>query len=124
MSAEQNTAFEYTDLELLEKARNSKSTLKEELQIQNTPFTAIKEDGGGWFAAMGQNKLTEEFETTEELLAWIDVNHWEFLIRVVLMVVQTLDMQKMKGMKEYMDKQKLGTAPQTIDEQTINKLTN
>ncbi|AXH78017.1 MAG: hypothetical protein [Microviridae sp.] len=121
MKEETNTTFEFTDTELLEKARNSKSTLKEELPIQDTPFTAIKEDGG-WFAAMGPNKLTEEFETTEELLAWIDVNHWEFLIRVVLMVVQTLDMQKMKGMKEYMDKK--NAESQGIEEGFNNVKTN
>jgi len=107
MKEEANTTFESSGPELLEKARNSKSTLLEEAPILGTPFKAVKEEKGGWFAAMGMNKLTEEHETIEELLEWMEVNHWELLVRVITMVVQTLDLHKAKAIKEYMEKEKL-----------------
>jgi len=105
MKEKANTAFESSGPELLEKARNSQSTLLEEAPILGTPFKAVKEEKGGWFAAMGMNKLTEEHETVDELLKWMEENHWELLVRVITMVVQTLDLHKAKAMKEYMEKE-------------------
>ena len=71
----------------------------EEHEIAGTPFKAVK-DGGGWFAALGMNKLTEEFETTEQLLEWMDNNLWTLMVTVITMVVQTIDLHKIKMAKE------------------------
>lgn len=67
-----------SDAELLEKAANNKLNSQpetEEYQIQGSPFKAIKENGK-WFAAWGKGKMTEDFETLEELLEWIENNYW------------------------------------------------
>jgi len=109
MKSESNTKSWSSGQELLEEARNSKSSLIERAPILGTPFEAVKEEGG-YFAVFGQNKLTEEYETTEELLEWMEENHWELLIRVITMVVQTIDLHKARVIKELMDKREMETA--------------
>jgi len=104
MKSAESTKSWSSGQELLEEARSSQSTLMEEMSIQGTPFRAVKEEGG-WFGAIGQNKLTDEFETTEELITWMEENHWELLIRVITMVVQTIDLHKAKVIKELMEKE-------------------
>ena len=99
MKDEANTKSWSSGQELLEKARNSTSSLMEEHEIAGTPFKAVK-DGGGWFAALGMNKLTEEFETTEQLLEWMDNNLWTLMVTVITMVIQTIDLHKIKMAKE------------------------
>ena len=96
--------FELSEQQLLEKARNSTSSLLEEKEIQGTPFKAVKQENGGWFAALGMNKLTEEFETPEQLLEWMDSNLWTLMVTVITMVVQTIDLHKVKMMKEAYEK--------------------
>ena len=49
----------FTDTELLKKAANNKLNSEpetEEMQITGSPFKAIREKEGGWFAAWGQGK--------------------------------------------------------------------
>lgn len=106
-----NTTFELSGQELLDQAANSKSTLVDRHPIAGTPFEAIKENEK-WFAVFGYNKLTEDFEELQEVLDWMEENHWELLVRVITMVVQTIDLHKMKIAKEAYEKQKsneLGT---------------
>ena len=95
--------FELTGQQLLEEARNSDSSLIERAPIQGTPFEVVKEDGK-WFAAFGYNKLTEDFDEMQEVRTWMEENHWELLVRVITMVVQTIDLHKMKMMKEAHEK--------------------
>lgn len=97
--------FELTGQQLLKEARSSDSSLIERAPIQGTPFEVVKEDGK-WFAAFGYNKLTEDFDEMQDVLNWMEENHWELLVRVITMVVQTIDLHKMKMMKEAHDKRK------------------
>ena len=48
--------------------------------------------------------MTEEFETVEELLAWMESNYWNFLITVLVVMMDARDLKKMTEVKEYMDK--------------------
>jgi len=99
------TTYELSDAELLEKAASNKSSSPEteELQIEGTPFKAIKENGK-WFAAWGQGKMTEDFETPAELLEWIENNFWSFMITVITMAMDSRDLYKMAQMKKHTEK--------------------
>ena len=44
----------------------------------------------------------------QDVLTWMEENHWELLIRGITMVVQTIDLHKMKMMKEANEKRKQG----------------
>lgn len=48
--------------------------------------------------------MTEEFETVEELLAWMESNYWNFLITVLVVMMDARDLRKITEAKEYMDK--------------------
>lgn len=101
------TTFELSEQELLEKATNSRLNSEaemEEMEIKGSPFKAIRLKGGGWFAGWGHSKMTEEFKTVEELLIWIDSNYWNFLITVLVVMMDARDLKKMADAKEYMDK--------------------
>ena len=76
-----------SEQELLEEARNSKlsSPETELLPIPGSPFQAVKENGK-WFAVWGKGKMTEDFDSVEELLEWIENNFWNFMITVFTMV--------------------------------------
>ena len=99
--------FELSEQELLERATNSRLNSEaeiEEMEISGSPFKAIRLKGGGWFAGWGHSKMTEEFETVEKLLAWMESNYWNFLITVLVVMMDARDLKKMADAKEYMDK--------------------
>lgn len=103
MNAGVNTGFASSGQELLNQAANSESSLMERHPIVGTPFEVIKE-GGKWFGIMGYNKLTEDMNEMQDVLTWMEENHWELLVRVITMVVQTIDLHKMKMAKEAYEK--------------------
>lgn len=103
MKEEANTTFELSGQQLLEEARNSKSSLLERHPIAGTPFEVVKDPK--WFAVLGYNKLTEDFDEMQDVLDWMEENHWELLLRVITMVVQTIDLHKEKVMREAYIKQ-------------------
>ena len=89
---------------MLDEAAKSQSTLIDRAPIAGTPFEVIKENDK-WFAVFGYNKLTEDFDEMQDVLTWMEENHWELLVRVITMVVQTIDLHKMKMAKEAYEKQ-------------------
>jgi len=104
MSAEMPIMSGASDTELLEKAANLKSNSEpeiEEMQITGSPFRAVKEKEGGWFAAWGNGKMTEEFETVEDLLVWIENNYWNFLITVLTMAMDSRDLYKIAQIRKH-----------------------
>lgn len=101
------TTFELSEQELLERASNSRLNSEvemEEVEIDGSPFKAVRLKDGGWFAGWGYSKMTEEFQTVEELLEWIDKNYWNFLITVLVVLMDARDLKKMTEVKEYMEK--------------------
>lgn len=118
MKEEANTTFELSGQQLLEKARSSDSSLIERHPIAGTPFEVVKDPK--WFAVFGYNKLTEDFDEMQDVLTWMEENHWELLIRVITMVVQTIDLHKMKMAKEIYEKRK--NESKLPEELTINEL--
>lgn len=103
-----------SDAELLEKAANNKSNSQpemEELQIQGSPFKLVKDktdlpgEPKKWFAAWGKGRMTDYWDTPEEVLEWIENNYWNFLITVLTMAMDSRDLYKidrmMKQAKEH-----------------------
>lgn len=104
------TMLSLSETELLEKAANSKLTSEaetEEFQITGSPFRAVREKDGGWFAAWGNGKMTQEYETMDELLEWIENNYWNFLITVLTMAMDSRDLYKAAQIKKHMEKTKV-----------------
>lgn len=97
-----NTQFMSSDAELLEKAANNKLTSpdSEEWQISGSPFKIIREKSNRLgedvvcFAAWGNGKMTQDFNTPEEVTEWIENNYWNFLITVLTMAMDSRDLYK------------------------------
>lgn len=91
-----------SDAELLEKAANNKlnSPETDEMQIEGSPFKLVKENGK-WFAAWGHGKMTEDFETPNDVLEWIENNYWNFLITVITMAMDSRDLYKINQMMKH-----------------------
>lgn len=62
--------------------------LIERKNVQNTPFTLVKDDKG-WFVTMGEYRLSDIFETEEEAEKKAEVN-WETLIPVIAIIVEKI----------------------------------
>lgn len=68
--------------------QNSSYELIERKEVENTPFTATKEENTGWFLAIGRYKLTKEYESLEELLKEEKVKetNWNLLLTVIELI--------------------------------------
>lgn len=70
-----------------DKQNSSKALVKRE-DIENTPFTAIK-DELGWFLVVGRYRVTEHSESKEELMSRVKGVDWELIGRVVGVIMET-----------------------------------
>lgn len=70
----------------------------ERVEIENTPFMGIYEEGKGWSLVLGLNKLTMPVETKEELLEIVNRPDWNLIIDVVILATK-LTMEELKGEK-------------------------
>lgn len=97
-----NTQFMSSDTELLEKAGNNKlsSLESQEFQISGSPFKLVNENGK-WFAAWGKGKMTADFDTADEVLKWIEENHWNFWVTVMTMAMDSRDLYKIDQMMKH-----------------------
>jgi len=97
MKESANAQFMSSDVELLEKAASNKLTSPEteEWQIQGSPFKIVQEDGK-CFAVWGSGKMTQDFDTPDEVTEWIENNYWNFLITVLTMAMDSRDLYKME----------------------------
>jgi hypothetical protein len=70
--------------------KNSSSELIKRNRIANTPFVAIKTDEGGWFLTMGKYRVSEEYETEEEVIKLVKTKDWELLMNIMTVVTESL----------------------------------
>lgn len=68
--------------------QNKQNYLIERRNIPTTPFTAIKMDEKGWFAAIQNYRITEKFENLEDLKRYINKKPWELLTTVIGVIVE------------------------------------
>lgn len=57
--------------------------------IKNTPFRLIGNTTQGYAIAMGNYRLTEPKETTEEALEELEFNQWNIFANMVVIIIQT-----------------------------------
>lgn len=77
--------------------QDSSRQLVEKIEIENTPFTAIRVDEK-WFITMGKYRLTEPIDNKEEALAaGIDESWWRIMSVIKAMILQhEEDKEKLK----------------------------
>lgn len=74
-----------TDEELLKRDPNSKQII-EKIDIENTPFTAVKADQE-WFIMMGKYRLTKGIKSKDEALAaGLDESWWRIMQVIQIMI--------------------------------------
>lgn len=57
--------------------------------MKNNPFTAVWTEKTGWFAALGNKRLTETFVTKEELEKYVGKKTWDLLFNVLSLIADT-----------------------------------
>lgn len=62
--------------------------LIERIEIEKTPFTAVKTENG-WWLTMGKYRLVENnFESLDETKKFIDSNMWELIPIITNIIVE------------------------------------
>lgn len=80
----------------MSKSKKNKQ-LVERIQIEKTPFTAVKMMDSNWILTMGQWRLSEKlFNNFDEILTHIEESKWELLAIFTTIVAE----QAIKKLKE------------------------
>lgn len=58
-------------------------------KIEGTPFTVVGLNGK-YFLAMGNHRLTEVFDSSEEAAEQLSKNMWEIVMQIVVIVAEAL----------------------------------
>lgn len=56
-------------------------------EVPNTPFVLVHSEQGV-FAAIGNHRVTEPFETKEQLESWMNNNQWHITLQLIIIVVE------------------------------------
>lgn len=69
---------------------NDERQLVQQWQIENTPFMAIKMDGK-FFISLGKYRITEPYETLEELIQEEEPQHlnWNRIVQVIYTIIES-----------------------------------
>ena len=73
--------------------------LVEYIEIEGTPFTAVKE-GGSWFLVMGRYRLTEALTSKEEAIKEGANQTWWRIMQVVKIMIEDHEKNKDKDKEE------------------------
>lgn len=57
--------------------------LKKTEDIPGTPFRAIWNEQNGWWGVCGKYRITETFETKDELIEHVNKKPWDIILAVV-----------------------------------------
>lgn len=75
-----------------DKPKSNSDQLLEKIEIENTPFTAIKVEDK-WFLMMGKYRLTEALTKDEVLAASLDES-WFRIMQVIKIMIEDHDKEK------------------------------
>lgn len=75
------------------KVINGENQLIEYVQIENTPFTAVK-DQGRWYLTMGKYRLTEELESKEAAIKEGANESWWRIMQIIRIMIDDHDKAK------------------------------
>lgn len=89
----------HTNTHAEEKIENKEISSNENLKtfelIKNTPFYVSGDPETGYVGIMGRWKITDNFNTPEEVCIYVNAQPWELLITVMATILDV--MQEMKG---------------------------
>lgn len=68
-----------------EETPKQNSLIIEREQIENTPFWTLKTEEG-WFLVMGDYRVTEVYETKEEVLECLERDKWKIVLHLAIIV--------------------------------------
>lgn len=66
---------------------NSNSELIERIQVENTPFTVIRQEEK-WYVTLGMYRLTNDLENKEDAIADAQREDWERLMQVMGIMIE------------------------------------
>lgn len=69
-----------------ENGMDKQNSTFERINIENTPFTAIKLADEDWFGAFGSYRITKAFETFDELEEDLNIINWNRIINIMKLV--------------------------------------
>lgn len=95
-----------------EKNRKSESPSVTNEEIEGTPFRLIGA-GTKYFAVLGKYRITEDFETEDEVKVWIDFNQYRVITSMITAIVNEMAGEAQKQMTEQFN--------QIIEEQSKTK---
>lgn len=90
----QNSGKIKSDEELLTKHEDSKQIV-ERIEIENTPFTAIK-TGEEWHLTLGRYRLTQALKTKDEALAEGLNESWWRIMQIIQIMIDEHEIKKGK----------------------------
>lgn len=71
-----------------DKQKSNSKELIEKIEIEKTPFTAIRQDDK-WFLTMGRYRLTQPLDSKEEALAaGVDESWWRIMQIIKIMITE------------------------------------
>ena len=73
-----------TALDLL-KVDERNTELVEKIEVENTPFTIVKNEGL-WYILLGKYRLTEGYEDKEEVLKEANTINWNKILQVCIII--------------------------------------
>lgn len=60
-------------------------------KIPNSPFTVVGNETVGYFITMGEYRLTEHFETTEQASKQLEIDRWNIIARLIAATLDKYD---------------------------------
>lgn len=75
--------------ESVKEIENGKEQPLSRHEVENSPFTVVGNDIGGWVGTMGKYRLTEPVETLEKCKEEVSEITWNRLVQVFLLINKT-----------------------------------
>ncbi len=79
---------EQTFVERVDSSNSSKEGEVERKEIENSPFTVIR-IGEECFGSMGKYRITEIYESIEEVEKELEVITWNRIVQVIILMIET-----------------------------------
>lgn len=80
------------------------STLYDVEKLGNTPFALIKQENK-YFLVLGNNRVTEKYETREEAIEQLEVSKWDLILHLAIVVTERI-LETREQEKEVLEKLK------------------
>lgn len=82
---------------------SNNTTLIERTQHEESPYMLVKQ-GDEWFAAIGNNRVTEKYETKEELEEKIGKKDWDTIYNTIAVIAKSIIREIMEADQAQLEK--------------------